>query len=149
MDDLSPEVLDRVRSMCEALPEIQEQTAWVGVRWRVRHHTFAHLLVVAEGKPQGHARAAGTDGPVTMLTFRAPASEVEAYASMGAPYFYAGWGRDVVGLVLDDDTDWDEVEELVTDSYRELAPRKLVDRLEQGARPRSQPPRAEKPSKTM
>ena len=130
MDDLSPEVLDRVRSMCEALPEVQEQMAWVGVRWRVRHHTFAHLLVVADGKPQGHAKAAGTGGPVTMLTFRAPASEVEAYASMGAPYFYAGWGRDVVGLVLDDDTDWDEVEELVTDSYRELAPRKLVSRLD-------------------
>ena len=130
MDDLSPEVLDRLRSMCAALPEIQEQTAWVGVRWRVRHHTFAHLLVVADGKPQGHARAAGTDGPVTMLTFRAPASEVEAFASMGAPYFYAGWGRDVVGLVLDDDTDWDEVEELVTDSYREMAPRKLVSRLD-------------------
>ena len=130
MDDLSPEVLDRLRSMCAALPEIQEQTAWVGVRWRVRHHTFAHLLVVADGKPQGHARAAGTDGPVTMLTFRAPASEVEAFASMGAPYFYAGWGRDVVGLVLDDDTDWDEVEELVADSYREMAPRKLVSRLD-------------------
>jgi hypothetical protein len=130
MDELDSAVLDRVRSMCEALPEIQEQTAWVGVRWRVRHHTFAHLLVVADGKPQGHARAAGTDGPVTMLTFRAPASEVEAYASMGAPYFYAGWGRDVVGLVLDDDTDWYEVEELVTDSYRELAPRKLVSRLD-------------------
>jgi hypothetical protein len=130
MDDLSPEVLDRVRSMCVALPEVHEQTAWVGVRWRVRHHTFAHLLVVADGKPQGHARVVGTDGPVTVLTFRAPASEVEAYASMGLPYFYAGWGRDVVGLVLDDDTDWDEVEELVTDSYRELAPRKLVGRLD-------------------
>jgi hypothetical protein len=130
MDELSPEVLDRVRSMCEALPEVQEQTAWVGVRWRVRHHTFAHLLVVADGKPQGHARIVGTDGPVTVLTFRAPASEVEAYASMGAPYFHAGWGRDVVGLVLDDATDWDEVEELVTDSYREMAPLKLVSRLD-------------------
>lgn len=130
MDDLSPDVLDRVRSMCVAMPETQEQTAWVGVRWRIRHHTFAHVLAVVEGKPQGHARAAGTDGPVTVLTFRAPASEVEAYASMGAPYFYAGWGRDVVGIIIDDDTDWDEVEELISDSYRELAPRMLVSRLD-------------------
>ena len=129
-DDLNPEVLDRVRSMCDALPETQEQAAWVGVRWRVRHPTFAHLLVVADGKPQGHAKAAGTDGPVTVLTFRAPASEIEAYGTMGAPYFYAGFGRDVVGLVIDDDTDWDEVEELITDSYRELAPRMLVSRLD-------------------
>ncbi len=132
-DDLSPEVLDRVRSMCDTLPETYEQAAWVGVRWRIRHHTFAHLLVVADGKPQGHAKAAGTDGPVTVLTFRAPASEIEAYGAMGSPYFYAGWGRDVVGLVTDDDTNWDEVEELVIDSYRELAPRMLVSRLDASA----------------
>ena len=108
---------------------LDPRKGYPGIRYALLH-TFAHLLVVANGKPQGHARAAGTDGPVTMLTFRAPAAEVEAYASMGAPYFYAGWGRDVVGLVLDDDTDWDEVEELVTDSYRELAPRTLFSRLD-------------------
>jgi hypothetical protein len=130
MDDLDPDVLVRVRSVCDALPETQEQAAWVGVRWRIRNHTFAHLLVVADGKPQSHAGAAGADGPVTVLTFRAPASEVDAYASMGHPYFYGGWGRDVVGIVLDDDTDWDEVEELLTDSYRVMAPRKLAARLD-------------------
>jgi len=130
MDDLDPDVLERVRSICDALPETHEQTAWVGVRWRIRNHTFAHVLVVVDGKPQSHARAVGVDRPVTVLTFRAPASEVDAFASMGHPYFYGGWGRDVVGIVLDDDTDWDEVEELLTDSYRELAPRTLVSRLD-------------------
>ena len=129
-DDLSPEVLDRVRSICSALPETHEQVAWVGVRWRIRHDTIAHLLVVADGKPQAHARAIGGDGPVTVLSFRAPASEVDAYASLGHPYFYGGWGRDVVGIVLDDDTDWDEVEELLADSYRVMAPRKLAARLD-------------------
>src|SRR5687767_11321135 len=129
-DDLSPEVLDRVRSICDALPETHEQAAWVGVRWRIRNHTFAHLLVVADGKPQAHARAIGGDGPVAVLSFRAPASEVDAYASMGHPYFYGSWGRDVVGIVLDDDTDWDEVEELLADSYRVMAPRKLAARLD-------------------
>jgi hypothetical protein len=129
-DDLSPEVLDRVRSICLGLPESHEQVAWVGVRWRVRNHTFAHVLAVADGKPQAYARAVGVDGPVTVLSFRAPASEVDAYASMGHPYFYGGWGRDVVGIVLDDDTDWDEVEELLTDSYRSMAPRKLAARLD-------------------
>ena len=133
MDELSPDVLERVRSMCEALPETHEQTAWVGVRWLIRHHTFAHLLMVVDGKPQSHARAVGTDGPFTVLTFKAPASEVEAFAAMGDPYFYGGWGRDSVGLVLDDDTGWDEVEELVTDSYREVAPRMLVSRLDASA----------------
>ena len=129
MDDLSPEVLDRVRSICLALPETHEQAAWTGLRWRIRTRTFAHLLVVADGRPQSHARALGDEGPATVLTFRTPPSEVDAFASMGDPYFYGGWGRDVVGIVIDDDTDWDEVEELVTDSYREVAPRMLVTRL--------------------
>jgi len=130
MDDLDPDVLERVRSICDALPETHEQVAWVGVRWRIRNHTFAHLLVIADGKPQAHARAAGLDGPVTVISFRAPAAEVDAYASMGHPYFYGGWGRDVVGIVLGDDADWDEVEELLTDSYRVMAPRKLAARLD-------------------
>jgi len=130
MDDLDPDVLERVRSICAALPETHEQAAWVGVRWRIRNHTFAHLLVVADGKPQAHARAVGLHGPVTVLSFRAPASEVDAYASMCHPYFYGGWGRDFVGIVLDDATDWDEVEELLTDSYRVMAPRTLIARLD-------------------
>ena len=130
-DDLSPEVLDRVRSICDALPETHEQVAWVGVRWRIRNHTFAHLLVVADGKPQAprQGRRQSTD-PSRCSRSALPASEVDAYASMGHPYFYGGWGRDVVGIVLDDDTDWDEVEELLTDSYRVMAPRKLAARLD-------------------
>ena len=103
------------------------------MRWRIRNHTFAHLLVVADGKPQSHARAVRRDRPVPVVTFRAPASEVGVYASMGAPYFYGGWGRDVVGIVLDDDTGWDEVEELLADSYRVMAPRTLVARLDAAA----------------
>lgn len=130
MDGSDPDVLDRVRSICDALPETYQQVAWVGVRWRIRNHTFAHVLAVADGKPPAHARAIGVDGPLTVLTFRAPASEVDAYASMGHPYFYGGWGRDVVGIVVDDDTDWHEVEELLTDSYRVMAPQTLAARLD-------------------
>jgi YjbR len=130
MDELDPDVLERVRSICMALPETHEQSAWVGLRWRIRHHTFAHLLMVIDGKPQSHARVTGTDGPITVLTFKAPTSEVEAFASMGAPYFYGGWGRDSVGLVLDHDTDWDEAEELLTESFRVMAPKTIVARLD-------------------
>jgi hypothetical protein len=129
-DDLPPEVLERVRRICLALPEAHEQKAWTGVRWRVRTRTFAHLLDVRDGRPQSHARALGRGGPLTVVTFRTPPSEVGAFASMGEPYFHGGWGRDVVGLVLTDSTDWDEVGELLTDSYREMAPRKLVAELD-------------------
>lgn len=34
-----------------------------------------------------------------------------AFQHMGEPYFKAGWGSNVVGLILDDDIDWDEVAE--------------------------------------
>jgi hypothetical protein len=40
-----------------------------------------------------------------------------AFEHLGAPYFRASWGRNVIGLVLDDDTDWDEAAELLVDSY--------------------------------
>jgi len=32
----------------------------------------------------------------------------------------------VVRMVIDDDTDWDEVAELLTESYRALAPKRLA-----------------------
>ena len=46
------------------------------------------------------------------------------------PFFYAGWGRDVIGMVLDDGTDWDEVTELMTESFCVMAPKKLVALVE-------------------
>jgi hypothetical protein len=39
-------------------------------------------------------------------------------------------GPDRIGVLLTDDTDWEEIRELVTDSYRMLAPKKLVALLD-------------------
>ena len=50
------------------------------------------------------------------MTFRAELDEVLAFEHLGEPYFRAGWGSNVVGLLLDDGTDWDELVELLTDS---------------------------------
>jgi hypothetical protein len=44
----------------------------------------------------------------------------------GAPFFNPPWFDGIVGLHLDDRTDWSEVAELVTESYCALAPKKLV-----------------------
>ena len=57
--------------------------------------------------------------------------ERAALAAIGPP-FLASWGDDVVAVVLDDDTDWAEVGELVTESYRLLAPNRLVRELDAG-----------------
>jgi hypothetical protein len=45
--------------------------------------------------------------------------------SIGPPFFAPRAGRDRSGVLLTDHTDWEEIRELVTDSYRILAPKKL------------------------
>ena len=122
-------IVNRVRAVSMSFPEAYEEAAWVGVRWRVRSRTFAHVLSIIDGKPQAHARAVGSEGPLTVLTFRAPEDEVVAFRQMGPPFFLAGWGRDVVGVTLGNDTDWGHVGELLTESYRVLAPKALAARL--------------------
>jgi hypothetical protein len=31
------------------LPEVCEEQAWVGTRWRIRKEAFAHVLMIADG----------------------------------------------------------------------------------------------------
>jgi len=63
---------------------------------------------------------------VTIMAFRSPDEERSVLVASGHPFFFLGWGRNAVGMVLDDGTDWEEVRELVTESYCLLAPKKLV-----------------------
>ncbi len=128
-DEVPPQIVARLRSVCMGLPQVYEEPAWVGTRWRVRGRTIAHVVMLAEGRPQAFVRAVGADGPVCVMTFRAPLPEVEALTGQGHPFFKPSWGADVVGMVLTEgsgDTDWEEVAELLTESYCVLAPRKLV-----------------------
>ena len=131
------DVLEALRAICLALPEAVEEEAWVGTRWVVRKETFAHVLVIDQGWPPAYVKAFGTDGPLTMLTFQAPPEDIEAFRSIGRPFVLPPWRPNIVGLALDDDAhpvDWDEVAELVTDSYCELAPQKLVAQVARPAR---------------
>ena len=124
--DVPPEVLAALRPICLGLPDAYEEEAWTGTRWMVRKRTFAHVLMAEGESTSAHARAARIDGPTTLVTFRAASPELEILGAAGHPYFYAGWGRDVVGMVLEPGTDWEEVAELLTESYCVLAPKKLV-----------------------
>ncbi|MFD2764925.1 MmcQ/YjbR family DNA-binding protein [Micromonospora eburnea] len=124
--DVPPMLLDRLRPICLGLPETYEEPAWVGVRWRVRKRTFAHLLTVGPDHQMARTRAAG---PVCVLTFRSPVDEVHALLAQGDPFYAPGWAADVLGMAVDDGTDWAEVGELLTESYCLLAPRKLVAQI--------------------
>jgi hypothetical protein len=128
--DVAPGIIAKLRSVCLGLPEVQEEQAWVGRRWRVRTRTFAHVLVINSGWPPGYARAAGTDGPVTVMTFRSSGPELDALRNAGHPFFAPRWRGDEVGMVLEADADWDEVAELLTESYCVQAPKKLVERVD-------------------
>ncbi len=130
MPDVVPEILERLRPICLGLPDAYEEPVWVGVRWRVRKKTFAHVATLEAGRTGAFKAAASPDRDNTVITFRAAAEELDAIAHAGPPFFFAGWGRDVVGLVLDDDTDWDEVAELLTESFCVLAPQKLIARVD-------------------
>jgi hypothetical protein len=124
--EVAPEIVARLRSICRGLPDVREEEAWVGTRWRVRTKTFAHVLTITDGWPPAYARAASTDGPATVLTFRSRGPELEALGAVGPPFFRPVWHPEAVGMVLADEVDWDEIAELLTESYCTLAPPSLV-----------------------
>ncbi|WP_456697835.1 MmcQ/YjbR family DNA-binding protein [Aeromicrobium sp. P5_D10] len=129
MSDLPAELLDRVRAICLGLPEVYEEAAWIGVRWRVRKRTVAHLLSVDERETSVLKGAFDLDGEVTAVTFRVPGEELLALREAGYPFAYAGWGRDVMAMHVTEQTDWDELAELITESFCLLAPQKLVKQI--------------------
>jgi hypothetical protein len=120
----------RLAKTALALPEAREEDAWTGVRWRIRTKTFAHVLVAQEGYTSAYREATGIDEPTTVLTFRAYGDELLVLVHAGLPFYKPPWSPTVIGMVLDDGTDWDEVAELVTESYRFCAPQKLVRLLD-------------------
>jgi hypothetical protein len=118
---------ERIRTLCLALPEVTvrvdgsltpaRSTAW---SFDVRRRSFC-LLVAREG-------SAGQ--PVPLLVLRAGPEEREALLSIGYPFFASRAGADRIVVVLTGDTDWEEIGELVIESYRILAPKKLTALLD-------------------
>jgi YjbR len=134
--EVPSEIVSRVRAISLALPEAREETAWVGTRWRVRTRTFAHVLLIDSGWPPAYARAAATDGPAYILMFRSAGPELGALRSSGLPFFAPPWRADEVGMFVDTNADRQEIRELLTESYRILAPRALRDAMNDEARRR-------------
>ena len=128
--DVPRNVVAELRSMCRELPEVYEESAWVGTRWRIREQTFAHVLKIDKGWPPAYARAARSDGPLVVLTFRSSGAELAALSRASHPFFKPVWPPDIVGMVIDAGVDWGEVAELLTESYCIRAPRKLAARVD-------------------
>lgn len=111
-----------------SLPEALEKETWDHPTFRVNDKIFAGIGV---GDGSIDFRPDGLE-VVTAMSMKAAPGEQESLLATGHPFFrpkyvgHRGW----IGIVIDDETDWSEVEELVIDSYRTIAPKKLVKLLD-------------------
>ena len=106
-------ILEALRPICLALPQVEEAPMSRGYRWVIRKRTFAYLVAVEED-----------DREVIVTVFRSQPPELAALQNAGHPFF--PWGQKYVGMVLTEKTDWSEVAELIADSYCIAAPKKLA-----------------------
>jgi predicted DNA-binding protein (MmcQ/YjbR family) len=110
--------IDRLRAICLALPEAVEQEAWGDPTFRVRDRIFAM-------EKRG-------DGRVSVWCKAPPGSQMVLVGADPERFFvppyvgHKGW----IGMRLDDGPDWSEVAQVVTRSYRLIAPKSLAARLD-------------------
>jgi predicted DNA-binding protein (MmcQ/YjbR family) len=121
--EVPEDIVERIRALCLALPEVTVRVDYPLTTARSTAHSFdirrrSFCLLVAVEDPAGE--------PVPLLVLRAGPEERAALLSTGHPFFAPRAGRDRIGVLLTGDTDWAEIGELVTESYRILAPKKLT-----------------------
>jgi hypothetical protein len=131
--EVPDDIVERVRGLCLALPEVTVRVDYSRIEARSTAYSFdirrrSFCLLVAVAVAVAVAGRAGQQAP--LLVVRAEREEREALLSSGLPFFVPRAGRDRLGVLLTGDTNWAEIRELVTDSYRKLAPQKLVALLD-------------------
>jgi YjbR len=126
--EVPEDIEGRIRTICLALPEVAVRVDYSLTRTRSTAQSFdirrkSFCLLVAMESSTGKSRP--------LLVLRADPDERGALLSIGHPFFLPRRaGRDRVGVWLTSDTGWDEIRELVTESYRILAPEKLTALLD-------------------
>jgi hypothetical protein len=129
--EVPQEIDERVRTLCLALPEVTVRVDYSLTRTRSTAQSFdirrrSFCLLVAMESPSGRS--------VPLLVLRAAPEEREVLLSVGHPFFLPRRASpDRIGVWLTDDTNWKEIGELVTESYRILAPKKHAALLDQQA----------------
>lgn len=106
--------IDRVRAICLALPEAEEQFTWDIPTFRVRGKIFV---------------MASEDGAPPAFSCKAPPGAQEVLVAADHGRFYRppytgknGW----IGVRLHDGADWDAIAGFIADSYRMTAPKRLA-----------------------
>ena len=116
-----PALLERVRTLCLALPNSTEKEAWGGPTFRVRNKMFAMYMDDHHG-----------DGRIA-LWIKAPEGAQELLVQSDPKRFFvppyvgpSGW----VGVVLHKRPAWGQVAELVEQGYRMVAGKRLCALLD-------------------
>ncbi|SHL24468.1 hypothetical protein SAMN05443637_12237 [Pseudonocardia thermophila] len=121
---MSPDPLPRLRELCLALPETTEKISHGEPTWFVRK-AFVVYSDHHHGDPRTAFWCAAPPGAQEALVAARP----QVY--FRPPYVgHRGW----LGVNLDalgtGELDWAEIAEVVTDAYREVAPKKLIALLD-------------------
>jgi len=118
---MTDDPLERLRGLCLALPETTERRSHGEPTWFVRDKKV--FVMYADNH---HDDRVG---------FWCAAAAGEQAAQVGAAperFFrppYVG-GRGWLGVFLDVPVDWSEVEEIVREAYRQVAPKRLIVELD-------------------
>jgi hypothetical protein len=124
MASLSQTRLAKVRALCLALPEATERLSHGAPTWFIQdkktfvtfhddHHGDGRLAIWCAAPPGVQGTLVGEEPD----RFFVPA--------------YVG-GRGWLGVRLEAEVDWDEMEQIIEDAYRTVAPKKLLARLDAG-----------------
>lgn len=115
--------LSRTRSICLGLPEVTERLSHGSPSFFIRgKKTFVMFMDDHHG-----------DGRLAWWCAAAPGVQAILVDEEPGRFFvppYVG-GRGWLGVRLDVEPDWDELEGIATDAYRQVAPKTLLAQLDQ------------------
>jgi hypothetical protein len=116
------QALDRIRTLCLALPETTERPSHGAPTWFIRDKkTFVMFHDDHHGDGRLAIWCAAPAGVQELLVEEEPARFFRpAYVG------HRGW----LGVRLDVEVDWDEMAGIVEDAYRMVAPKQLIARLD-------------------
>ena len=118
---IEPHIVDQLRDICAGLPETTEGMPFGAPCFQVRRKNYAMTHRDRQDRPGVWVKAA-------------PGRQEALVGAFPDRYYrppYLG-GKGWIGCWLDDAAlpDWDEIEDLVIESYRLVAPKRLVKQMD-------------------
>ena len=114
--------LERVREFCLSFPEAHEVEAWGEPTFRVRNKIF----VMYASENTHHSKKCNE------VWIKAQKEDQEILLQSASEHYFSppyvgckGW----IGAYLDENTDWEELQEIIKDGYSQIAPKRLLAQM--------------------